>query len=156
MILRFAIEDIFQRVANQRWDRLEFGDFWDKQSEGSLVRYTCEKKSTIAHVLNPSLMGFPICMFSRQTDGPCCPMYSLLSSFGDADSPSVVSASVMATSPSRATGTKPYDVGMIAFGVSSPAYPARSVDVPMSSTRAETSSGRAEGQCYLKKVLTVS
>ena len=97
------------------------------------------------YALNPSLMGFPICMFSRQTDGPCCPMYSLLSSLGGEDSASAP-ASVMATSPSRATGRKPYDVGMIAFGVSSPAYPARSVDVPMSSTRAETSSGRAECQ----------
>lgn len=71
--------------------------------------------------LKPSLMGFPICMFSRQTDGPCCPMYSLLSSFGGAGGSPSVSASVMGTSPSRVVGTKPYDVGMIAFGVSSPA-----------------------------------
>ena len=42
---------------------------------------------------------------------------------------------------------------MIAFGVSSPAYPARSVDEPMSSTRAETSSGRAENEHYSRKLL---
>ena len=42
---------------------------------------------------------------------------------------------------------------MIAFGVSSPAYPARSVDVPMSSTRAETSSERVEDQHFAKNPL---
>lgn len=90
-------------------------------------------------------MGFPICISSRQTDGPFCPMYSLLSSLGVAGSVSAP-ASVMETSASRETGTKPYEVGIIALGVSSPAYPARSVDVPMSKTRAETSSGRVNGQ----------
>jgi hypothetical protein len=147
VILRFAIEDILQRVAYQGRDRLEVGYFGYKKSKAVYsVRVHARRRESVttAHALNPSLMGFPICMFSRQTDGPCCPIYSLLSSFGDADSASV-SASAMATSPSRATGTKPYDVGMIAFGVSSPAYPARSVDVPMSSTRAETSSGHTEG-----------
>ena len=90
-------------------------------------------------------MGFPICISSRHTDGPFCPMYSLLSSLGGAGSFSAP-ASVMETSASRETGTKPYEVGIIALGVSSPAYPARSVDVPMSRTRAETSSGRVDGQ----------
>jgi hypothetical protein len=59
----------------------------------------------------------------------------------------------METSASRETGTKPYEVGIIALGVSSPAYPARSVDVPMSKTRAETSSGRVTGQgCVEREV----
>ena len=145
MFLRFAIEDVFQRVANHIWDHLEVGDLvGNKRGAPSVVQWEHARERRL-YALNPSLMGFPICMFSRQTDGPCCPMYSLLSSLGGEDSASA-SASVMATSPSRATGRKPYDVGMIAFGVSSPAYPARSVDVPMSSTRAETSSGRAECQ----------
>lgn len=34
----------------------------------------------------------------------------------------------------------PYELGIIALGVSSPAYPARRDDVPMSITKAETSS----------------
>lgn len=151
MVLRFATENILQRVANEVGDRSEVGDLV-KQERDVLVPQPRWREDTRPHVLNPSFMGFPICMFSRQTDGPCCPMYSLLSSNGGADSASV-SASVMATSPSRATGTKPYDVGMIAFGVSSPAYPARSVEVPISSTRAETSSGRAEGQRYARNPL---
>jgi hypothetical protein len=72
-------------------------------------------------------------------------MYILFSSLGGAGSVSAP-ASDMETSASRETGTKPYEVGIIALGVSSPAYPARSVDVPMSKTRAETSSGRVNGQ----------
>lgn len=97
-------------------------------------------------------MGLPICMPSRQTDGPCCPMYSLLSSLGGAGSVSAP-ASVMETSASREIGTKPYEVGIIAFGVSSPAYPARSVDEPMSKTRADTSSGRVSCQGHKGKKL---
>jgi hypothetical protein len=143
MVLRFAVEDVFQRVADQIWDQLEVGDFFfaERARRGVPVRAMRCNDDNCMHVLNPSFMGFPICMSSRQTDGPCCPMYSL--SFGGACSVSVP-ASVMGTSPSRVTGTKPYDVGIIAFGVSSPAYPARSVDVPMSTTRAETSSVHAE------------
>ncbi len=143
MVLRFAMEDIFQRVAKQIRDKLEVSDFGEEQEKAHQSSYV-RRGVGYYDVLNPSLIGLPVCMPSRQTDGPCCPMYSLFLSPGSADSAASVSASVMAVSPSRAVGTKPYDVGMIAFGVSSPAYPARSVDVPMSSTRAETSSGRAE------------
>src|ERR1700691_4962360 len=106
----------------------------------------------VLHALNPSLMGLPICISSRQTDGPCCPMYSLLSSFGGASSVSAP-ASAMETSASREPGTKPYEVGIIAFGVSSPAYPARSEDEPMSKTRAETSSGRVNDQRHIERDL---
>ena len=127
MVLRFATEDIFQRVANQIRDRFEVGDFGGgvvvggSKRERCLYMFVAHKREHDNDALKPSLMGFPICMFSRQTDGPCCPIYSLLSSFGGAGASPSVSASVMGTSPSRVTGTKPYDVGMIAFGVSSPA-----------------------------------
>lgn len=151
MLFRFAMEDIFERVADQRWDYLEVGDFDVGAKNENARRQRVQVFHNTSHdVLKPSVIGFPICMPSRQTDGPCCPRYSLLSSLGGAGSASVP-ASVMGTSPSRVTGTKPYDVGMIAFGVSSPAYPARSVDVPMSSTRAETSSGCAESQRHALK-----
>jgi len=127
MVLRFATEDIFQRVTNQIRDKFEVGDFGggEKQNKINVIlvqsRTRERERASDDDALKPSLMGFPICMFSRQTDGPCCPIYSLLSSFGGAGGSPSVSASVMGTSPSRVAGTKPYDVGMIAFGVSSPA-----------------------------------
>ncbi len=31
MVLRFAMEDFFQRVANQIWDKLKVGDFGEEQ-----------------------------------------------------------------------------------------------------------------------------
>lgn len=78
------------------------------------------KRKKVLDALNPSPIGFPICISSRQTDGPCCPMYSLLSSL-EATCSASMSASVIETSVSRDVGTKPYEVGIIAFGVSSPA-----------------------------------
>ena len=45
MILRFAIEDIFQRVANHRRDRLEVGDFGDKQGRPSSPLHARRKKA---------------------------------------------------------------------------------------------------------------
>jgi hypothetical protein len=82
MILRIAMEDLFQRVAKQVRDTLEVGDFGDEQKGRPFSSLHARRKGKyeIGHALNPSLMGFPICMPSRQTDGPCCPMYSLLSS----------------------------------------------------------------------------
>ena len=115
MVLWFAVQDILQRVPNQRGDRIEVGDLITKEPVSSL-----QQGEKVLYALNPSLMGFPICMSSRQTDGPCCPMCSLLSSLGGAGSVSAP-ASVMETSASRETGTKPYELGIIALGVSSPA-----------------------------------
>lgn len=98
------------------------GEGWaESNREKCLYQFVAHEREHDNDALKPSLMGFPICIFSRQTDGPCCPIYSLLSSFGGAGASPSVSASVIGTSPSRVTGTKPYDVGMIAFGVSSPA-----------------------------------
>lgn len=34
MILRFAMEDLFQRVAKHRRDRLKVGDFWGIDKQG--------------------------------------------------------------------------------------------------------------------------
>ena len=153
MVFRIAAQDILQRVTNQRWDGLEVGHLVTKGP----LSYRLRQGEKVRHAHNPSLMGFPICISSRHTDGPFCPMYSLLSSLGGAGSVSAP-ASVMETSASRETGTKPYEVGIIALGVSSPAYPARSVDVPISRTRAETSSkhvtgqGRVEREVQLKDI----
>lgn len=74
-------------------------------------------------------------------DGPCWPKNSLASFFAGSILPAPSSAaSAMETSSSVGADLYPYEVGIIAFGVSSPAYPARREDVPMSTTRAETSS----------------
>jgi hypothetical protein len=82
-------------------------------------------------------------MFGRQRLGPCWPRY--IFTFGPAGGGACAPSSPIATSaPSAGVGAcsslKPYVVGMIALGVSSPAYPARRDDAPMSTTRADISS----------------
>lgn len=92
-------------------------------------------------------MGFPTCIFGLNIDGPFCPMcnltdFLLLEGALSADSwPfSLFDSSITTSSPVDSSSVYPYEVGIIAFGVSSPAYPARIVELPISKTRAETSS----------------
>lgn len=48
-------------------------------------------------------------------------------------------------------GVIPYEVGMTDLGKSSPAYPARIEEVPMSSTKAETSSGAEQDETLIRR-----
>lgn len=91
------------------------------------------------NALRPSLKGLATSIPSRQTDGPYWPMY-ILANFPAPACAWSSAASGIAESTSAGAFWYPYVVGITAFGVSSPAYPARTEEVPISITRADTSS----------------